>query len=195
MLGVGSGLQPGAALSPGKLLEAKVQSLRTQTAYAAQCPGETGQKCCLHLTSTLEDSYQHVQNTIVISDGHTADSTDWAHRHGGHLLAKVRAGPSQAEQLQTTVIKSPFQKHSIKHCTKAAKNQERGQDPPSPCSSSPNPKSTTCSRKKGSNYLFWFPLKIPSHISFCSWLRVVPQPVTAQCPSQLGGTLVPPASR
>lgn len=129
--------------------------------------------------SALEDNYQHVQNTIFISDCHTQDSTDWTQRHAGHLLAKARAGTSQAEQPQTTVIKTPFQKHSIKHCTKAAKNQERGQDPPPPCSTSPDPKSNTCSGKNGCNYLFWVPLKVPSHISFCSWLRVVPQPVTA----------------
>jgi len=46
MLGIGSGLQPGAALGPGKLLEANVKVLCTETAYAARCPGEIGQKLC-----------------------------------------------------------------------------------------------------------------------------------------------------
>ena len=144
---------------------------------------------------SLWTSNQQVQNPSFLSDCHAQDSTDWTHRHAGHLLAKVRAGTSQAEQPQTKVIKTPFQKHSIKLLYQSS--QEPGERPglPIPLLLQPKPQLTACSRKNGCNYLFWVPSKIPSHTSFCSWLRVVPQPMTAQSPSQLGSTLVPPASR
>lgn len=70
MLRRGSGLQSGAVLSPGKLLDLRDKVLCTQTADTAQCPGEMGQKHCICETTILTKGRQlpTCSNIIFILD-------------------------------------------------------------------------------------------------------------------------------